>query len=114
MGVKREPIMLLRVTKRSIKIRNEMSCARDLDALPSRLRHSAERCHYVEAPCSLARVRTRPGALAEMSSPGAGASDGRAGTGTGRAGSRGHRGNPRTVATPTDDSEHGAVAAPLA
>jgi len=27
-----------------------LSCARDLEALPVRLRHSAECCHYVEAP----------------------------------------------------------------
>jgi hypothetical protein len=29
-----------------------MSCASYVEALPARLGHSAECCHYVEAPCS--------------------------------------------------------------
>jgi len=36
-----------------------MSCARDLEALPSHQRHWAECCHYVEAPCSSIRPITR-------------------------------------------------------
>jgi hypothetical protein len=30
--------------------RSEMSCAREVEALPARLRYFAERCHKVEAP----------------------------------------------------------------
>jgi transposase-like protein DUF772 len=36
-----------------------VSCARDLEVLPSRPRHWAECCHYVEAPCSSLRPITR-------------------------------------------------------
>ena len=39
-----------------------VSCARDLEALPSRQRHWAKCCHYVEAPCSPGPgERRRPG-----------------------------------------------------
>jgi hypothetical protein len=38
---------------------HQVSGAKDLEALPSRPRHWAECCHYVEAPCFSIRPITR-------------------------------------------------------
>ena len=47
-----------------------LSCARDLEALPSRQRHWAECCHHVEAPCSPGPTRSpAAGVLPQKSRP---------------------------------------------